>query len=344
MPDPGDTKSESPARNKVTLRDVSDAVGVSVSTVSRVLSGAPGISPDVRNRVHQAAQALNYGGTKVARPQVSIISDLDTALGGASEFIQAVQRGIERQAGNLGASLKVTLIGPAGLPETLTHEDASGCLLLSMQSEELIAELIRRDVPAVIINGRENLMRLDALAPANRTGGYLAAHHLLELGHRRILTLSHSGRPTIRDRLLGARRAFREVGLGEDDVEVMELEDMRTDLAYRDIRDRLAQKGVPDFTAILCCNDSTAFGAMAALEESGVSVPDDVSVIGFDDVPTAALNSCPLTTISVDAEDLGARGLARLMERMRNPEGLVTYTETAVRLVPRASTASLLNN
>ncbi|MEJ2029216.1 MAG: LacI family DNA-binding transcriptional regulator [Maritimibacter sp.] len=340
MPDTGKPVKEERSGTKVTLREVAEAVGVSVSTASRVLSGAPGISSEVRYQVQNAAQALNYGGTSVAKAQVSIITDLNTALGGASEFIQAVQRGIEKRARDMGVNLTITLVGPAGLPATVRHEDASGCLLLSMQSEELISELIGRDVPAVIVNGRENLMRLDALAPANRTGGYLAARHVLDLGHRNILVLSHSGRPTIRDRLLGARRAMREAGI-EDDLAVMELEDMRTDLAYRDLRARLDEKGGADFTAVVCCNDSAAFGAMAALAEYGLNVPEDISVIGFDDVPTAALNSVPLTTISVDAEDLGARGLIRLMERMRAPGSLVTYTETAVRLVPRASTASV---
>ncbi len=342
MPDFGKPKTETGTGGRITLREVSEAVGVSVSTASRVLSGAPGISSEVRKRVQDAAQALNYGGGGAVRAQVSIIVDLNVALGGASEFIQAVQRGVERQAREMGVSLTVTLVGPAGLPETLRHEDSSGCLLMSMQSEELISELIERDVPAVIVNGRENLMRLDSLAPANRTGGYLAARHLLDLGHRRILMLGHSARPTIRDRILGARRAMREAGIAESDVMVMEMEDMRTDLAYRDLTARMAANDGPDFTAILCCNDATAFGAMAAVADHGLSVPGDISVTGFDDIPTAALNSCPLTTISVDSEDLGARGLRRLMERMRNPAELVTYTETAVHLVTRASTGPCL--
>ncbi|MDN3721970.1 hypothetical protein QW131_29280 [Roseibium salinum] len=98
----------------------------------------------------------------------------------------------------------------------------------SMQDEDLIQGLHERGIPAVIVNGREPLMRLDAVAPANRTGGYLGAHHLVELGHRRILTLSHSRRPTIRDRIAGSRKAMRETGIGEADDLTIDLEAMRS--------------------------------------------------------------------------------------------------------------------
>ncbi|MDN3721969.1 substrate-binding domain-containing protein [Roseibium salinum] len=88
----------------------------------------------------------------------------------------------------------------------------------------------------------------------------------------------------------------------------------------------------------MCCNDDCAFGAIAALTEAGLSVPGDVSVVGFDDIPTAALNSVPLTTIRVEAEDIGARSINRLVERIRGQDKLATYTETAVSLVVRSST------
>jgi len=176
------------------------------------------------------------------------------------------------------------------------------------------------------------------VAPANRTGGYLGAHHLIELGHRRILSLAFSPRPTIRDRMAGSRRAMQEAGMGAIDDLSIELQAMRTNLAYQAVKERIEAKGGCDFTSILCCNDACAFGAMAALTESGIGVPAHVSVVGFDDIPTAALNSVPLTTIRVEAEDIGARSVNRLIERIRSQDNLATYTETAVKLVVRDST------
>ena len=113
---------------------------------------------------------------------------------------------------------------------------------------------------------------------------------------------------------------------------------MRSNVAYEAIKERIEAKRGRDFTAILCCNNSCAFGAMAALTGMGLSVPGDVSVVGFDDIPTAALNSVPLTTIRVEAEDIGARSVSRLVERIRSQDSLATYTETAVKLVVRDST------
>ena len=324
---------------RVTLRDIADAVGVSVSTASRALNGAPGISGDVRARIQSAAERLNYAGTVPSIAQLSILTDLHLAEEDAGEFIQAVQRGMQRRARELGLTLSMNLVGPNDIAQLEPGEDVSGYLLLSMQREDFVNALHKRGIPAVIVNGREPLMRLDAVAPANGTGGYLGAHHLFELGHRRVLTLAYSQRPTIRDRMNGCRRAMREAGIAEDPDLIVELDAMRTNLAYRAVKARLAARGGADFTAIQCFNDACAFGAIAALTEAGLNVPGDISVVGFDDIPTAALNSISLTTVRVEAEDIGARSVNRLVERIKAQDSLATYTETAVRLVVRESTA-----
>ncbi len=322
---------------RVTLRDIAEAVGVSISTASRALSGAPGISGDVRSRIQSAAERLNYAGALAGT--ATVISDLHVSDGSAGEFMSAVQRGMEKKARESGLTLSVTHAGPSSMAWLEPDDGTAGYLLLSMQREDIIQHLCARAVPTVIVNGREPLMRLDAVAPANRTGGYLGARHLLQHGHTRILMLAHSPRPTIRDRMAGSRKAMQEAGLGDLGDLVVELEAMRTDLAYAAVKERIEARGGADFTAILCYNDSCAFGAIAALTEAGLSVPADISVVGFDDIPTAALISVPLTTIRVDAEDIGARSVARLIERIRSRDKLATYTETAVTLVVRDSTA-----
>ena len=332
---PAKTAEAAASSGRVTLRHIADAVGVSISTASRALNGAPGISGDVRSRIQSAAERLNYAGAFAS--SATVISDLQLPDASAGEFNLAVQRGMEKRARELGLTLSVTHAVPSSMAWLEPDEGTSGYLLLSMQREDIIQHLAARAMPAVIVNGREPLMRLDAVAPANRTGGYLGARHLIQLGHTRILTLAHSPRPTIRDRMAGSREAMREAGLEPGEDCVIELEAMRTELAYHAVKERVAAGGC-DFTAILCYNDYCAFGAMAALSEAGLSVPGDISVVGFDDIPTAALTSVPLTTIRVEAEDIGARSVSRLIERIRSQDKLATYTETAVRLVVRDST------
>ncbi len=322
---------------KVTLRDVAEDVGVSVSTVSRTLSGAPGISPSMRRRIHEAAERLGYKGA-VKSHSIVVAIDVHAVESGAGEFMQAIQRGIEAQADALGLTISIQhLVAPETAPPVI-NKAADGYLLLSLQTERLVEGLSQGAMPAVIVNGREPEMRLDAIAPANRTGGYLGTRHLIGLGHRRILFLGHSRRPTIRDRMLGNARALSEAGIAPDPALEVEMSEMRTDVAYRLVSDRLARPGGTDFTAIQCCNDASALGAIAALTEAGLRVPEDVSVIGFDDIPAAGLNSVPLSTLQIDATDLGARGIRRLVERIQDRSQLVTYTETAVSLIPRQST------
>ncbi len=326
---------------RVTLKDVADDVGVSISTVSRALAGASGISKDVRSRIQSAADRLNYAGTVPGLGPITVLTDLHLSENAASEYMLAVQRGIEQRVRELGLTLSLSMVNSTGFSRMDTDAETSGYLLLSVQQEELIELLTAQNMPAVIVNGRDPLMRLDAVAPANRTGGYLGARHLLDLGHKRILTLIHTPRPTIRDRVAGKGRAMREAGVTEDPDLTVELAALRSDLTYQAITERLNNRSGLDFTAIWCANDACAFGAIAALNSMGFSVPGDVSVVGFDDIPTAALNSVPLTTIRVEAEDIGARSVNRLIERIKAQDSLATYTETAVRLVARNSTGQI---
>lgn len=323
---------------KVKLKDVATEVGVSVSTVSRTLSGAPGISTDVRKRIHEAAERLGYDGA-VKSHAIVVAIDVHAIEGGAGEFMQAVLRGIEQQANALGLNLTIQHVVPREDAGFQVSQPADGLLLMSLQSDALIRQLAADGPPTVIVNGRDPLMRLDAVAPANRAGGMIGTRHMIELGHKRILFLDHSKRPTIRDRMLGNRRALEDVGLQRDPALSVEMSEMRADVAFETVTTRLQTLGKPDFTAIQCCNDAAALGAIAALKEAGLRVPEDISVIGFDDVPAAGMNSTPLTTLHVDTQDLGARSVRRLVQRIQNPEQIVTYTETAVSLNCRASTA-----
>jgi DNA-binding LacI/PurR family transcriptional regulator len=326
------------SRSRVTLRDVAESMGVSVSTASRALSGAPGISADVRKKIQLAAENLGYSGATKAYSIVVAI-DVHAIESGAGEFLQAVQRGIEMESNLLGLNLSFQHVVLKSTPLHELNGAADGYIMLSLQDESVVRHFAESKMPAVIVNGREPRMRLDAIAPANRTGGYLGTMHLVDLGHRDILFLNHSKRPTIRDRMLGNRRALSEAGLDPDAMQTIDLPEMRTDVAFQEVTSFLSDNGPDGITAIQCCNDASAFGTIAALSEFGLRVPDDISVVGFDDIPAAALNATPLTTLHVATQDLGARGVRRLLERIQNRDQLVTYTETAVSLVARSSTS-----
>lgn len=322
---------------RVTLQDVARHVGVSVSTASRALSGSSSISVDVRENVRNAARELNYGSGK--SHTISVVIDIKALEGGLGEFIQSVQRGIEEESIRLGIRLSFLHIASTSTTVLTQLGETDGILLLSLQNEELIKELSQKEIPAVIVNGRERLMRLESIAPANRTGGLLGTNHLIEMGHRNILFLNHEGRPTIRDRLLGSQRALESAHIDPKKLQMIDLREMRTDIAYDEVSTWLKAGKHRGVTAIQCCNDASAMGAIAALNEAGVSVPREISVLGFDDISAAALISPPLTTIRVDTKDLGARSVRHLIKRIKKPKDPVTYVETAVSLIERGSTA-----
>ena len=289
-----------------------------------------------------AAERLNYVGAAGNSLTVTVFATMAVAAAGAPEFQMELFSGIRQACDELGITLSYTLMRegqPAPLVDAAGQGVRQGYILLSFHDEALIDRLAHQGIPAVIVNGSDPLMRLDAISAGNRSGGYAAAGHLLALGHRRILHLTHDRRLPVRDRLHGAGEAMQMAGLAPDPGLVIDLADMRSDLAYEAVRQRLARSGgKADFTAIQCCNDASAFGAMAALAEAGLRVPEDVSVIGFDDIPMAGLSSPALTTVRVLRREIGAFGLRRLLERMKTPEASVTLTEFAGPLVVRAST------
>nr|WP_246739636.1 LacI family DNA-binding transcriptional regulator [Martelella sp. HB161492] len=326
------------------MREIADEAGVSIATASRALSGADGISAAVRARVAQVAARLDYVGQGPA-PEVIVHSALDMGMSGLPAFQQELFAGIEEAALALGVGLTVRVHRPGeGLEDAdlSAGRGARGHILMSVQDEVLIGGFVTHDLPAIIVNGFDPLMRLDTVAAGNRAGGYATARHLIGLGHHRVLMLEHRARLPVMDRFDGARFALAEAGLLHDPGLCSDMSVMNPDIAYDLIVRRLADHGGrPDFTAVQCPNDAAAFGVMAALGDAGFSIPDDVSVVGFDDIPMAASASPPLTTVAVPRHEIGAHGLRRLIARIREPAMTAVYAELAGRLVIRSSTGAI---
>jgi DNA-binding LacI/PurR family transcriptional regulator len=331
------------ASDRITLKAIAKAAEVSVSTASRVLSGAPGISAARRAQVLAAAERLGWAAEGGAS-SVTVLSAIDISQDGVPDFLQELLRGITGACKELGLPVSMKLLSPevpfdaADLPragEGARH----GVILLSLDRPDAIAALAEAGVPAVIVNGLDFASRLPSVSSANRSGGYVAAKHLLDLGHRRILRLTHDRRQPIRDRFSGADIALAEAGLVHDPALSLPLEQMNSMCSYQAMREALAAK--LSFTAVQSCNDVSALGAMNALAEAGLRVPEDISVVGFDDIPSAAFALCPLTTIGVPRPEMGAEGVRLLLRRMREPEATCPNNEIAGQLILRRSTAPL---
>ncbi|WP_306208146.1 LacI family DNA-binding transcriptional regulator [Actinoplanes sp. RD1] len=308
-----------PVKRAPVLADVARAAGVSVPTVSRVLSGSTPVSADKVRLVMQAIQDLGYHPNAAARALVtgqrSIISVLtgDTTRYGYATTIQ----GIEEAARAAGLVVAITVIDRpdeksvrAAVDLALTQPLAGAIVLeFDIQGSRALAALPDTLALAAVSSSSSSRKVPRALFD-DQAGGRKATDYLLSLGHRTVhhVAVPGSGRPS--GRMLGWREALRDAGAKIP-------RPLETDWSARSGYDagvKLARR--PEVTAVLCGNDEVAFGVIKGLQSEGRRVPGDVSVVGFDDHPLAQLWTPALTTMGQDFAALGRTAVGFLLGRL----------------------------
>jgi DNA-binding LacI/PurR family transcriptional regulator len=341
------------------LADVARAAGVSQGTASNVFNRPEIVSAEVRERVQASARRLGYSGPdprgRILRAGkvnlIGIISTDDTANSFRDPFMREVMAGIADECDAHGAGLAlVSAKRDAESAWRVQTAIVDGFIVhCTRVGEDFIALARERKLPIVSID-LDSGPGTGSVLVDDRRGGYAAAHHLLELGHRRFgfLTLETGcetkfGRVDAaraltcdhrfaRDRVAGYAEALAERGLALEDAVIVEApNDREAAVPYADelLRAR------PDTTAILAMSDVLAFAAIEAARARGLRVPEDLSVVGFDDVPEAATSNPPLTTVSQSAVEKG-RAAARIILDRGPPRSVVL----PVKLVVRGSTAA----
>jgi DNA-binding LacI/PurR family transcriptional regulator len=328
------------------MSDVAQLAGVSHQTVSRVLHDSPAVRPETRARVLEAMKELDYRPNSAARALVTgrtrtlgVISFDTTLYGPASTVL-----GIERAAHDAGYFIIIV-----SLP-SLTHESVRGALdrlrdrgvdgIVVIAPQETAADALRGLAPGVPVVAAEAgpgdaipVAEVDQVA-----GARLATEHLLELGHRGV---AHIAGPDdfmeAQERIAGWRAALAGAGIAAPTPYVG---DWSARAGY-ELGQRLLQEQ-PEATAVFAANDPMALGLLRAMRERGLSAPEDVSVVGFDDVPEAEYFSPPLTSIRQDFDEIGRRSLGLLLEQMKRRDGARERPRrfvVAPELVVRQSTA-----
>ena len=311
-----------------TISDVARKAGVSTATVSRVMSGAVAARPQTRARVLAAVETLGYRPSAVAR---SLKLRTTRTLGLLVTDIQNpyypdIVRAVEDAA--LERNLAVLLCNGADDPareetylDLLVDRRVDGIIIASSGLQERHgAWLARRSVPVVLVNWAAPDLALPAILGDNRAGGRLATEHLLSLGHRRIGHLSAPARnAAAAERLAGVVEALTAAGLDPAALTVVE-GDGRVGGGERAALELLDRD--PGITGIVCYNDLTAIGAVRAIRARGRRVPEDVSVVGYDDIALSSLVDPPLTTIAQRMPEMGRWAVERLGELIeRNGSG-----------------------
>ncbi|MBV7695855.1 LacI family DNA-binding transcriptional regulator [Streptomyces sp. TRM70350] len=330
-----------------TLAVVAREAGVSVPTASKVVNGREDVAPETRRRVTEALDRLGYvrrprfDAAKAPRLVDLVVHSLDSSWSGA------VLHGVEQAAHDAGLDVVVSADlarGRTGSPERgwldkLTARGSAGVLFtLAELTESQYAWLEQHRVPFVMIDPvREPPPGVVSVGAANWQGGVTATEHLLSLGHERIAVIADHRRTMCSSaRIAGYRSALASAGVRHR-PEYVRHAGFDESVARRHMRELLDLPEPP--TAVVVRSDRVALGVYDAVAERGLRVPDDISVVGFDDLPEARWASPPLTTIRQPISEMAATALRLLLRMMDGdrPEG--TRTELSTRLVERASTA-----
>lgn len=325
-------------KKRVQQREIAEAAGVSISTVSRVLNDVEGISQDLRERVLKAANALGYQSKEPALEQIHLY----VATGNLVDdpFHMSLISGVEIECRRNNIALHYSMIEPGTkghlyVLDKMMQNSNAGLIFMAVSDRELLEKVLHLTPRVVLVNAELPGLPVDTFLPDNQVGPMLAIRHLIAQGHRRILHTTCSERSTIRRRLIAYRFALEEAGIPYDPRLVLDTA-LNQEEVYEAMRAYLAADH-PDFTAVFCANDFAAFGVARALNEANLRIPQDVSVVGYDDMPMAAFMSPPLTTIRIEREELGGMAARRLIERVAHPDLTPVRFELFSRLIERQS-------
>lgn len=309
-------------RANVTLQDVARHAGVSLATASRVLSGSRHpVSSENHRRVEDAARHLHYVPNAQAR---ALAAARNTTVGlivhdVSDPYFAEIVRGAIRVASQQEHLVMIcnTYRSPQRELEYLSAIRAQRVQALLVAGSGFVDPGINADIVndlqqfgesggRVVLVGR-SLPGIDAVLPDNVGGSQAMGRALLELGHREIgVVAGPYALTTVQDRLDGLRRAIEKDGLKLPEKRIVESEFTREG-GYQGVRRLLAD--CPDITAVYALNDAMAMGAMTAIREIGLRVPEDISLAGFDDVPNARDMNPALTTVRVPMEEIGERAM-----------------------------------
>lgn len=319
--------------NNPTMVDVGRLAGCSQSTVSLVLNSVKGsgISEETKKRVMEAADALGYEYRLCREPEDRGAEVIALLLDGisTSQMNMITMESVVHEG--LAKGLQSVVIP---VDNTKTHWDASLDLLktsrlrgiiyssIMTRSIEINDAVTRLGAPIVLLNCYEESSRFPSVLPAEQNGGYRAARHLLERGHRRIAFVSgEMWMEAARSRRDGYRNALAERGIPWD-PELFIPGDWRPQSAHAGTLKLLER--APDVTGIVCSNDFMAFGVYEALKELGLSIPGDISVTGYDNLEFSGYLDPPLTTVHLPHSEMGGWGVERLCSQHISATGAIS--------------------
>lgn len=324
-----------PRKKHATLSDIAEAVGVAAMTVSRVVNGVGYVSDETRDKVLKAVAELNYRRNGLARSlKRQSTETVGLVLGDISNpYSTELARGVREALLSEGFNLFIC-ISEHGADEdivafeALAGHNVDGIIVATrsnQRGDKYLRRLINSNVPVVGIGRDLRDGNVDVVLPDNLKGGFDATKHLLDLGHRRIAFIGASlGSGANLRRLQGYLKALDDQAIEVDERLIVGQSDGTTEVVGYSTEEigfeamlRLLELPDPP-TAVFARNDLTAIGAMRAISNAGLRIPDDIAIVGFDDIPLAARMAPPLTTVRQPTRLEGKLAVEMLLERIKS--------------------------
>ncbi|MFZ7155558.1 HTH-type transcriptional repressor PurR [Avibacterium avium] len=327
-----------------TIKDVAKMAGVSTTTVSHVINKTRFVAPETEKQVRDAIQALNYSPSAVARSlKVNTTKSIGMIVTTSeapyfAEIIHAVEEHCYRQGYSL--FLCNTQNEPEKIKnhlEMLAKKRVDGVLVMCAEYTQDSLDLLANftDIPMVVMDWGPNNQNTDIIQDNSFEGGYMATKYLIDNGHKAIgIIAGELIKTTAKTRYEGFVKAMEEANLPINPNWVME-GFFEPEDGYECMNKILRQDELP--TAVFCCNDVMALGAISAIGEKGLKVPDDISIIGYDNIHASRFYSPPLTTIHQSKSRLGAQAVNLLFQRISEKSGQHEIIEMHPELVIRSS-------
>lgn len=333
-------------RNKITIKDIAKIAHVSNTTVSRALNNQSRIRNETKERILSIAKELNYRPDFIAR---SLVMKRTKTLGLvittiANPFYTELAQGIEATARKLGYNIILCStqsdLGTERLDiEMLRSKGVDGIILTSAHmGDPNIVELAEEGFPIVLVNRRtyDPMVRglVDYVGIDNIQGGFWAVEHLIKLGHRRIGIIGGSSESSVGfERLEGGKRALTAYGLKQIDDYFLE-GDFLKESGYRGGMKFIKMAEPP--TAVFAANDYMALGTYQAVMEEGLKVPEEIAIVGFNDIEFTSMKGIELTTIGQKKYEMGALSVENLVERIEGrkvhpPQEIILKPELIIR-------------
>lgn len=331
----------------VTIKDVAKYAGVSIATISRVLNGSDRVSDDTRKKVLKAVKELGYKPRYNYSPNGSLLKTIGVLMPDLGGYhYSEILSGIEEFAYENNFDVMVSLT--RGFPDRekkhlneYFNRKVDGLIVCTLKSEDKTLErFLQSGVPVVLVDSDINELRVDSVNIDNFSAAYHVMKYLYERHHSKILYVPG---PKNVHASAERERGIEKFVSSHSDIEVFipEIRGFEPETGYIVVKKHLNRYG-KNFSAIFCVNDYTVLGALTALYEESLKVPENVSIIGFDDAPYAPYLLPPLTTVSQPRWEMGRIATSILIDRLSNPRrNVVRNVVLPAHIIERNSTKSI---